>query len=408
MACVSEKLCALSQLPGEILRALLLPEPLPVAEPEPPADGGLLAEIDWEALRQDANRQAVGVLVLQRLQELGWGRFVAPQTLARWRADARHAELQYCLQRADAVQISDALSARGVRHAFVKGVGYRELFYRPAWTRLCGDADLLVDAANLERVRALMHDLGFQHAACTLDYQHFRLARVDEIIETEAQHYELAQLVKSSRLTNAPDWLFGPDFERRAPYTFERLPEGVVFRSVVDVHWALHFSLQDERPLDRLVAAPLAGGGSLPVLGLGWSLFVSAFKLYFEAFDRPGYGLHHLTDLAAMLRQQPTPDDWALIDDLTRRRGFEAAMFYTLSAAEALVGEPVVPPELIEAWSQLQPVEPGGQTRDFGDFTPSMLGRRTPSAFLRDAWPAEPPVEAAPEPIVPEKEPVHA
>ena len=176
MACVSEKLCALSQLPGEILRALLLPEPLPVAEPEPPADGGLLAEIDWEALRQDANRQAVGVLVLQRLQELGWGRFVAPQTLARWRADARHAELQYRLQRADAVQISDALGAARRPPRLRQGRGYREQFYRPAGRGCAAMRTCWSTRPISELVRALMHDLGFQHAACTLDYRDFRLA----------------------------------------------------------------------------------------------------------------------------------------------------------------------------------------------------------------------------------------
>ncbi len=397
----------LADLPGELLRVLLLPEPLPRADPPPPDDGGLLADIDWAGLRRDANRHAVGVMVFQRLEDLGWSGFVDPATAASWRADARHAELQCRLQQADARAISGALSGHGIRHAFVKGAGYRELFYRPAWIRLCGDSDLLVGRADLEAVRALMHGLGFDHAACTLDYQGFRPAHPGEIADTEAQHYELAQLVKSSRLVNAPDWLFEPAFERRAPYTYERSAGGILFRSVVDVHWALHFSLQGERPLDSAVAAPLADGGTLPVLGAGWSLFVSAFKLYYEAFDRPGYGLHHLVDLAALLRQGLAPEEWGRVAGLTARHGYEAALFYTLSAAEALVGAAVVPSDLMESWSRLPPGGTDTTVRDFGDFVPAMLGRRVPSAFLGDAW-ATPPDPGDATAAVPEKEPAHA
>jgi hypothetical protein len=404
----TEKIQALADLPDDVLRALLVAQDLPAPEVGPPMDGGLLADIDWAALRQDANRHALGVQVFRRLEELGWSRFVPPAVTAAWRADARHAELQFRLQEADALQISRTLKAHGVRHALVKGAGYRRLLYQPPWIRLCGDADLLIDAANIEIVRGLMHGLGFQHAACTLDYQGFRLARQDEIIQTEAEHYELAQLVKSSRLTNTPDWLFGPEFERRAPYTYERQGEDVVFRSVVDVHWALHFSLQYERPLDSVVEVPLDEGETLPILSPGWSLFVSAFKLYYEAFDRPGYGLHHLVDIAGLLHRGLEPEDWALVGELTARHGYQAALFYTLAAAEGLVGAPVVPAELIQDWSRLEPAEPGAPVRDLGDFVPWMLGRRTPSAFLRDAW-APPPASEIPAQITaPEREPTHA
>lgn len=376
---------ALSDLPAEIVRALLLAESLPPATIDLP-DGGLLADVDWGAVRADANAHAVGVLVFRRLGDLGWTRFVDPAVAARWEADAKHAELQYRIQRSDALTISRTLAQHGIRHAFVKGTGYRELLYRPGWTRLCGDSDILIDRRNAERVRALMHRLDFEHAACTLDYQLFRPAYEHEIAETEAHHYELAQLVKSYRLTAPPEWLLGSHFKHRAPFTYERLPQGIIFRSVVDVHWALHFELQYESPLDDVRTVPLDDGSELPILSLEWSLFASAFKLYYEAFDRPGYGLHHLTDLAALLRYGTEPLNWDAFADLVQRHRFEAAVFYTLSAAEALAGGEFVPPDLMAQWAALKPPSPATRV-ELGDFVPWMLGRRQPSAFLRTPSP---------------------
>jgi putative nucleotidyltransferase-like protein len=374
---------ALCDLPEDMVRALLLPEPLPATDTDIPRDGGALRQIDWAAIRADANAHAVGVLVFRRLRELGWTRFIDPTVIACWEADARHAELQYHLQKNDLLEIGRALVRQGIRHAFVKGAGYRELLYRPAWTRLCGDCDLLIDRDDAETVRTLLQRQGFEHAACTIDYQSFRPAHSWEIAETESQHYELAQLVKSYRLANAPPWLFGPDFERRAPFTYERTPEGVVFRSIVDVHWTLHFVLQSEDPLAHVQFARTADGANLAILSLEWSLFVTAFKLYFEAFDRPGYGLHHLTDLAAILRHAREPLDWKMIDALTRRHGLEGPIYYALSAAQALAGADVVPLELMNGWSSIPPVPPGEATRELGDFVPSMLGRRIPTPIFR-------------------------
>jgi hypothetical protein len=373
---------ALTDLPDEILRALLLPEPLPSSVVDLPLDGGLLAQIDWLALRADADAHAVGVLVFQRLSDMGWTRFVDPEVLARWEADSRHADLQYRLQRNDALAISATLTRHRIRHAFIKGAGYRELLYQPRWIRLCGDSDLLIDRSDIESVRFLLHQIGFEHAACAIGYRNFRRAFPHEITSTEAEHYELAQLVKTCRLTNAPDWLLGPDFEAGAPFIFERTPDGVLFRSVLDVHWALHFILQDESPLDTTFNVRLDDGGELPVLGLEWSLFITAFKLYFEAFDRPGYGLHHLTDLAAILRCASDGLDWQIIDGLVQRHGLQAPVFYTLSAAQALAGADFVPSEMMSSWAHIPPIEPWQTVKELGDFVPVMLARRVPSSFL--------------------------
>ena len=84
MTSESRSIGALTELPDEILRALLLPEPLPPSAADLPPDGGLLAAIDWPALYADANAHAVGPLVFQRLGDLGWTRFVDPAVRARW------------------------------------------------------------------------------------------------------------------------------------------------------------------------------------------------------------------------------------------------------------------------------------------------------------------------------------
>jgi hypothetical protein len=271
-----------------------------------------------------------------------------------------------------------------VRHAFVKGSVYRQWLYRPSWVRIGADLDLLVDRRNTEAARAVMYDLGFYHASATIDYRNFRPAAWQQIAETEASHYELAQFVRQTELTNRPDWLLGEGFNRRPPFTFERIGSGIQFHTVVDVHWTLHFMFKEESPLDEM---PAPQPGALPRLSTAWNLVTTFFKLYFEAFDRPYYGFHHIADLAAMLRDGLSAGDWRRVDALVQAYGLWAAAFYTLSAASSLAGSGSVPQELLDSWARsappLESLRYDVERRtwhtplDLGDFVPYMTGVRT-------------------------------
>jgi len=300
-------------------------------------------QIDWAGVATDAASHAIGVLVWNRLRDLNATSLLPASVQLAWEADNRHARLQTILQERDAREISAALIGAGVRHAFLKGATYRSWLYDPPWGRAGADLDLLIDRCDVERVRSTMLALGFHHASSTIDYRHFRPATAAQVGETESAHYELAQLVRTSRLTNVPDWLLGGAFVRRPPFTFEARDGHIDFHTVVDIHWTVHFTFAAERPLDTIVAA----GRALPRLSTGWNLVTTAFKLYYEAFDRPYYGFHHLADLAAMLQTQPSAEDWRLVDGLVQRHGLWAPLFYTLAAAASLTSATGTPDELL-------------------------------------------------------------
>lgn len=373
----------LHELPGELLALILRSRP-------PRARGTLTAtreDVDWEALSRDVASHALVPLVWARLGDLGARAHLPPDVARRWELDARHARLQAAIQTRDAVQVSLALRRRGIRHAFFKGFGYGRWLYQPSWARVGADVDLLIERPAVEAARAAMRELGFVQASATLDYRDFRPATPEEIRSTEAAHHELGQFARAYRLTDAPPWLFAPEWVRRPPYTFEKRGGDVYANVVFDVHWALHFLFEHERPLEgaRTVEVP---GGRVPVLGTAWSILASAFKLYFEAFDRPYYGFHHLADLAALLGEQPAPEEWETVAATAGRHDLQPALFYTLSAAERILGRPAIPGPLRREWSVTAPdpatLKDGTEKRtyraplDFGDFLPYMTGRRVP------------------------------
>jgi hypothetical protein len=372
----------LHQLPRPWLEALLAPAAGLCAPPRSDA-----ADIDWTGIAADASSHAIGVLIWNRLRELGTSAVLPEAVQHAWDADDQHARLQTVLQKRDAHEISAALDDAGVAHAFLKGAAYRDWLYTPSWCRVGADLDILVERHEIERARAALHAIGFSHASSTIDYRNFRAVSAAQIAEVENEHYELAQLERTARLTNVPAWLFGDAFVRRPPFTFERHDDGIDFHTVVDVHWTVHFTFAKESLLRDVVRE----AGSLPRLSTGWNIVITAFKLYYEAFDRPYYGFHHVADLAAMLRTWPASADWQLVDDLVQRHGLWAPLYYTLAAASSIAGDAAAPRDLLAAWSRTAPppetFAPGAERTswfthgDCGDFVPYMIGQRIGTAL---------------------------
>jgi hypothetical protein len=271
---------------------------------------------------------------------------------------------------------TEPLTGLGVRHVLMKGAAYRLWLYAPAWVRVGGDVDILVRPEDVEPVRRTMRDLGFVQASCSPDYQCFRPASREEIADAESRHYELAQFIRDHRLVKAPDWLLGADFVQRIPFGYELLGDGPVLHVNVDVHWALHFAFAGASLLDDATRIATRDGVEIPVPNSAWNLFTSCFKLYFEAFDRPRYGLHHLIDIVALVDEGAV--DWALFRQLVERYRIDAAAFYVLSAAERFAGRTLVPDEALAGWSLTRPMASAAaaHSNDYGDFMPFMLGTR--------------------------------
>jgi|HubBroStandDraft_3_1064219.scaffolds.fasta_scaffold76116_2 hypothetical protein len=363
----------LHELPAALRASLLSPHPAGAGE----VGAAALREVVWEELAEDLESHSLSPLLARRIEEAGLADQIPAGLLARWRAAGRHFELQCALQRLDAERLSRHFVRCGIPHAFFKGFVYRELYYRPSWVRPSGDVDLLVARRDVERARAAMRELGFFQATCTDDCRQFRPAPQALIESTEARHYELAQFARVHRLINLPAWFWGPDFVRRPPCDFERTAEGDLFNSCVDVHWTVHFMFAGEPMLERV-----EWHGSLPFLGLEWSLLTTAFKLYFESFDHVRRGFLQLVDLAALLAAALRADPWPRVGEVVSRLGLEAAAYYAFAAAQDWIGVELVPGELLARWSELRDGSAAGrQNLDFGDFIPYLIGRRSRAGF---------------------------
>ena len=374
---------SLTELPVDLVRTLLSSRSSTGTALERSGLDVMTTPIDWAVVAPTVDASGLGPLFYNRMQEIGVADRLEPATARAWDADLRHAQLQCAVQRDDALDVSRGLTERGIRHAFIKGFITREWLYEPTWVRAGADSDILIAPADIELARDAMYDIGFVQASRTEDFRGFRPATEEEILGTESSHYELAQFARIYRLNNQPDWMFGPDFRRGAPSAFELLPDGPVLYSVIDVHWALHFMFAEERPLDSLTLITSSKGDfEIPTLSIEWHILFTSFKLYFEAFERPGWGLHMLVDLAALISEDPSRIDWDWIDGMVTRYGLQAALFYTTSAAQRLLGAHVVPREVLDRWSEIGVDVRPDPNLDFGDFLPYVLQRRTAVPFM--------------------------
>ncbi len=386
---------SLSCLPRDLIQRLLAPTPVSTATVRDPIDRSKLKTYNWREIAQSLRDHGIGHLFYQRLTELGGIDLLDAETAAAWQSDANHSQIQCDLQRADAIEVTSEFQRSGIRHAFLKGFVFRESLYDPYWIRPGSDVDILINSRDIPAAKAAMRRAGFIQASRSADFRDFRPATRREIEDLEQWHFELVQFARRYRLKNGPEWLMGPEFARNAPFAFERLPEGPVLHSVFDIHWALHFAFVDDAPLETISSMTTADGRyTIPALSPEWQLIYTSYKLYFEAFDEPGKGLHKLVDLVALLSQPAvTQWDWDFVARITARHQLEAVMFYTVSAAENIIGRPVVPRELLESWRAIPfrgcDFRIAGDDSahrpktDLGDFIPMLLAERVPSAFPR-------------------------
>lgn len=381
-----------STLPSELIR--LLTSPVPVSSDESLQSlSRSLSPLDWHAIANDMRGQGVGHLFYQRLLDLGWSDRLDDNTLKSWRADLKHSRIQCDLQRKDAIRVSRDLSLAGIRHAFLKGFVFREWFYKPYWSRPGSDLDVLINRRDVSAAKRVLRKAGFVQASRSSDFRDFQAATEAEIDDLESWHFELVQFARRYRLLNGPDWLMGPDFTRNAPFAFDRLPSGPVLHCVFDIHWALHFEFRGDNPLAKISRFRTAEDDvEIPTLTPEWNLVYTSYKLYYEAFDEPGKGLHKLVDVAGLLSVMGSKGfDWDWIDSIAEKHRMEAALFYTISAAQNITGRALVAASVLDKWravpfkgSDFRVAGEGESVRpqtDLGDFVPMMLAERIPSAF---------------------------
>lgn len=200
----------------------------------------------------------------------------------------------------------DALRHRGVRAIVLKGpVLARRLYGAPAF-RPYHDVDLVVHPHELDLASRTLVDLGFVE----IPYE----------AEVARAKFELSG----------------------AEEPFHRMFASAPDRALVEVHAdPLQLGLKPKAEDDRwrrALVAPELGAGAL-VLRDEDQLIQLCVHAHKHGFSR----LIWLKDLDLFVRRLGTAIDWRLVDDVARREGVRASLWYALSLASDLFGTPDTP-----------------------------------------------------------------
>ena len=122
-----------------------------IAPPDPPEG------LDWEALAQLADRQAVTPVVFNALRKLDC---VPAQIRQKMHMESLELSLQNRTRQEAALDVLEQLRAAGLTAAVLKGMSVARYFAAPE-TRICADTDILISPEREQDAIALFGRLGF-------------------------------------------------------------------------------------------------------------------------------------------------------------------------------------------------------------------------------------------------------
>lgn len=132
-----------------------------------------LKDVDWERVYQLAQEQSIQGVVLRGIEELrakGLELSVPRVLLLQWIGEVRYVEQQNKDMNVFVAELFGQLREAGINAVLVKGQGIAQCYEKPLW-RLSGDVDLLLDAENYEKAKAL---LLAQATDVETEYAHFK------------------------------------------------------------------------------------------------------------------------------------------------------------------------------------------------------------------------------------------
>ena len=276
--------------------------------------------------------------------------------------------------------VATELDGAGVPYALLKASALRS-FYPCPERRGAMDIDIAVPAAHLRAAEEVARAQGFLPAAYDRATGTFRLARPHERAIVEAQHYELAQLVRRQRVElpaathqavvrtmrhmqwHPPSWHLTADGELACYLALD-----------------VHHGLSPEIPVTELVAGAQPGPpgpGQVRLPPTAWLALHLIYKIYWEGVHSYRKGGYQYADLIRIL---PHLDATAAreLTGLLRRYHLVAAGYYVL---RRLVGEFGLSVDAeLEAFLEEAAVPPIGadplEANDLGDMWPKLWGLR--------------------------------
>lgn len=135
-----------------------------ITPPRPPE------ALDWEALAELADRQAVTPVIFSTLRKLDC---VPAQLRQKMHLEALELSLRNRRRQEAALDVLEQLRAAGLTAAVLKGMSVARYFAAPE-TRICADTDILISPEKEQEAMALFGRLGFTVTPREEDLHHFR------------------------------------------------------------------------------------------------------------------------------------------------------------------------------------------------------------------------------------------
>ncbi len=265
----------------------------------------------------------------------------------------------WSIQRSALCELLRAFSAgAGGALVVLKGAERLESCFAPHAIGYMIDCDVLVRREALAEAQAALYSQGYRPLIFDEEAGEHRPRDVADLANIEATHYQLAPLVRVSRMR-----LDGPDRAIAAERGRDPLrcsPEGDAVVAVrFDVHHALAADVDAQEFLERSVPGPFGHGER--VLEPSDNLWLLACRYYTEVALHGKRELRTLAYIVSVLRQHAGSIDWGRVEHLCGEFETRAPLYYILAFCRSFAPE-LVPESVV---SQLAPTL-GSRMRDWG------------------------------------------
>ncbi|HTU45724.1 MAG TPA: nucleotidyltransferase family protein [Bryobacteraceae bacterium] len=262
-------------------------------------------------------------------------------------------------QRAALVETMTALERRGIEALTFKGAEIHLRYFDYALGGM-GDVDILVRRSQIEAARAELHGLGYRHGRLNREGHPDWMAEIhwfspQEIAAHEADHYELAQLMRVERFHVSVREAALLRLQRVRLPVLRESDGGWLLGVCVDLHHGVAANLPSEPFFAAADPGTCGAALSMTATDLVWS---TTSRYYIEVAAE---AKRSLRDLAYVIAALGDAIDWTRVERLAVDYELGASLYYPLAFLRRAFGA-AVPDAVLEASSPLK--TPRG--RDWG------------------------------------------
>lgn len=274
---------------------------------------------------------------------------------------------------------TDELDKQRIPYVLLKGMAARLALYSEPTSRGSLDIDLGVPAAYLSEAERIATTQGFLPASLDPDRRHFHRVDPVERQRVEAEHYELACLVRQQTIDGLPPET-AEAIRRSIPVLrpWHESPDGSLGCYVtVDVHHGLCLDITVD---DVVSSARRSSGDSYSPLipSPTWALFHLIFKIYWEGVHNYRKGGYQYADVVRLTSSILTDRDARQLVELLHAYGLRAAGYFVLRRLVSEFGLQLQPSllEFLEENSHPPKDAFPLDENDLGDMWPKLWGYR--------------------------------